>query len=82
MQGLNYLHAQNVIHRDIKPGNMLITQAKVLNVSDFGVAEQFDIYSNQKMTTSTFAGTHQFLSPEITSGMEEYDGEKGKKFVS
>jgi serine/threonine protein kinase len=82
MNGLYYLHAQSVIHRDIKPGNMLITQGKVLNISDFGVAEQFDIYSNQKMKTSVFAGTHQFLSPEITSGAEEYDGEKGKKLNS
>ena len=77
MNGLQYLHAQSVIHRDIKPGNMLITQERVLNISDFGVAEQFNVYSNQNMKTSTFAGTHQFLSPEIASGADEYDGEKG-----
>lgn len=82
MDGLYYLHAKCVIHRDIKPGNMLITQGKLLNISDFGVAEQFDIYSNKKMKTSTFAGTHQFLSPEITTGMEEYDGEKGIFFAN
>ena len=60
---------------------MLITADKTLNLSDFGVAEEFDSYSNKPMETSRFAGTHQFLSPEITSGKDSYDGEKGRNLL-
>ena len=56
---------------------MLITSDKVLNLIDFGVAEQFNPYCNTSLKTSTFAGTHQFLSPELTSAKDVFDGEKG-----
>jgi serine/threonine protein kinase len=61
---------------------MLITSDKVLNLSDFGVAEQFNPYCNTSLKTSTFAGTHQFLSPELTSAKDVFDGEKGEIIFS
>lgn len=39
MDGLEYLHGARVIHKDIKPGNLLLTLEEVLKISDFGVAE-------------------------------------------
>lgn len=39
IDGLEYLHGQGVIHKDIKPGNLLLTLDHSLKISDFGVAE-------------------------------------------
>lgn len=76
-EGLGYLHSQGVIHRDIKPGNMLVTQDGILKIADFGIAEQFSMYDEKEMKISTFAGTHQFLCPEITEGLlASFSGEK------
>ncbi len=37
--GLDYLHSRNVIHKDIKPSNLLLTTDEILKISDLGVAE-------------------------------------------
>lgn len=39
IDGLEYLHGARVVHKDIKPGNLLLTLEEVLKISDFGVAE-------------------------------------------
>ena len=39
MDGLEYLHSKNVIHKDIKPGNLLLTTDETLKIIDLGVAE-------------------------------------------
>ncbi|TPX57462.1 hypothetical protein PhCBS80983_g03804 [Powellomyces hirtus] len=75
IEGISYLHSQNVIHRDIKAGNMLITADNTLKISDFGIAEQFSTYSDAPMDITSFAGTHQFLSPEVAEGVAQCSGE-------
>lgn len=39
MNGLDYLHSMGIIHKDIKPGNLLLTLKRDLKISDLGVAE-------------------------------------------
>lgn len=51
IDGLEYLHGQGVIHNDIKPGNLLVSLDDTLKISDFGVAEKLDPYSEIDIIT-------------------------------
>lgn len=68
-RGLAFAHRQNVIHRDIKPRNILLTESGIAKVSDFGVAqlrqEAFDY-------ASTFAGTRRYMAPEQYEGFYDH----------
>lgn len=61
--GIEYLHAQGVVHRDIKPDNCLVTEDDVLKVVDFGVSEMFS--KDSEMLTAKSAGSPAFLPPEL-----------------
>ncbi|KAJ3121238.1 hypothetical protein HK098_003830 [Nowakowskiella sp. JEL0407] len=60
MEALVYLKREKVVHRDISPGNIIITADNVLKVCDFGWAEK---YMENRFTT--YCGTSNFMAPEI-----------------
>ena len=64
LRGLEYLHAQKVVHRDLKPDNILIDRLGVLKIVDFGVASTF---TGEDDTLTDAAGTPAFMSPEECS---------------
>ena len=72
--GIEYLHAQGVVHRDIKPDNLLLTEDDVLKIVDFGVSEIFE--KDSEMKTAKSAGSPAFLPPELC--VSKHGGISGK----
>eukprot|EP01114_Cavostelium_apophysatum_P020710 TRINITY_DN701_c0_g1_i1.p1 TRINITY_DN701_c0_g1~~TRINITY_DN701_c0_g1_i1.p1 ORF type:complete len:358 (+),score=89.20 TRINITY_DN701_c0_g1_i1:20-1093(+) len=63
LQGLDYLHSQKVIHRDMKAANILLSEDGVVKIADFGISTQLNatVTGNQK----TMIGTTYWMAPEI-----------------
>ncbi|XP_075242168.1 serine/threonine-protein kinase STK11-like [Convolutriloba macropyga] len=75
MEGVEYLHSQRVIHKDIKPQNLLLSPDETLKITDFGVAEELDLYAKDASIKSS-AGTPMFQPPEVASGKNSFCGFK------
>ncbi|XP_038868927.1 serine/threonine-protein kinase TAO3-like [Salvelinus namaycush] len=69
LQGLAYLHSRNMIHRDVKAGNILLTEPGLVKLADFGSA-------SIASPANSFVGTPYWMAPEVILAMDEgqYEG--------
>src|SRR4051812_46367990 len=66
--GLATAHDRGVVHRDIKPGNLMINSRGAVKIADFGIALSNHDLSKKLTTTGEFVGTPGYLSPEVCLG--------------
>jgi serine/threonine-protein kinase len=68
LTALEYSHRAGVVHRDIKPGNVMVTPSGQVKVMDFGIARAISDSSATIAQTSAILGTAQYFSPEQARG--------------
>jgi serine/threonine protein kinase len=67
-RGLDYAHRNGVVHRDVKPGNLLVSDSDVVKLADFGIARAADQSSITQV--GSVLGTAAYLAPEQARGEE------------
>ncbi|MCB0924042.1 MAG: Stk1 family PASTA domain-containing Ser/Thr kinase [Mycobacterium sp.] len=67
-QALNFSHQHGIIHRDVKPANIMISKTGAVKVMDFGIARAIADTGNSVTQTAAVIGTAQYLSPEQARG--------------
>lgn len=66
--GLATAHDKGVVHRDIKPGNLMVNSRGAIKIADFGIALVTQDFSKKLTSTGEFVGTPGYLSPEVCLG--------------
>src|SRR5262249_1174486 len=68
LEGLAALHALSIVHRDVKPANVLLTAAGEVKLADLGLARQLDRDDTRMTADHAVVGTVDYLSPEPALG--------------
>src|SRR3954454_19291748 len=66
---LSVAHARGLIHRDVKPGNVLVQPDDRVKVTDFGIAKAADNAGDELTRTGMVVGTARYLAPEQVNGV-------------
>jgi len=68
LAAMEYAHARKLLHRDIKPGNILVGPDNLVKLVDFGLARRLVDSAFTQHTTSSMPGTPLFMAPELVTG--------------
>lgn len=71
LSGLSHAHSLSIVHRDIKPQNILVTKSGIVKITDFGIAKA--VSSATITQTGIFMGSPAYISPEQAKGEKKID---------